>query len=156
MTLPILLNSPSESSATPPPHVPSSDAQEQTLLAGKRVVIVEDEGITQLHLRKILTRAGLIVAGYALNGRDGVATVLREQPDLVLMDINMPGEINGLEAARQIISVFSTCVVMITAYSDHKEEAQQLGASGYAIKPVESMTLFAELERAMKRFQQQS
>ena len=125
---------------------------EETLFSGKRVVIVEDEGITQMHLRKILTRAGLLVVSYALNGAEGVATVLRERPDLVLMDINMPGEINGLEAARQILAQYHVCIVMITAYPDHREQAEQLGACGYALKPVDSVSLLPELQRAWKRF----
>ena len=68
-----------------------------------------------MHLRKLLTKAGLTVVGYALRGEEGVATVLRERPDLVLMDITMPGEMDGLEAARRILAEFPTCITMVTA-----------------------------------------
>ena len=129
-----------------------SHSIEETVLAGKRVVIVEDEGIVQMHLRKLLTRAGLQVVGYALNGADAISTVLNDRPDLVIMDINMPGTINGLDAARRILSEYRVCIVMVTAYRDFQEEAEQLGASGYLTKPVESATLLVELRRAWQRF----
>ena len=128
------------------------DPIEEESLSGKRVVIVEDEAMTQMHLRKIVTRAGMQVVSYALNGTEGAAVVLRERPDLVLMDINMPGGMTGLEAARTILAQYPVCIVMITAYQDFRQEAEELGACGYAIKPIESATLLPELQRAWKRF----
>ena len=117
-------------------------------LAGKRVVIVEDEGMTQLQLRKMLTRAGLNVVGTAPNGKEGVEVILREQPDLVLMDITMP-EMNGLEATRIVMETHTTCVIIITAYSDeeHQQQARDAGASGYLVKPVTSDTLLPMLQK---------
>lgn len=88
------------------PDIPSSP------LAGKRVVIVEDEGITQMLLRRMLKEAGLTVLTSAVNGEEGVRTVLRERPDLVLMDIRMPGSFDGLEAARRILAEYRVCIVM--------------------------------------------
>ncbi len=122
------------------------------LLRGKHAVVVEDEGVTQMQLRRILSRAGLRVVGSATSGEEAVRIVLREQPDLVLMDITMPGAINGLEATRRILREFSTCVVMVTAYSEHREEADSIGASGYVVKPVSSDTLLPEMERAWHQF----
>ena len=151
MMVPFLATSRDDSADASQPSTQPT-AQEIATLAGKRAVIVEDEGITQIHLRKILTRAGLQVVGYALSGAEGVETVLRLTPDIVLMDINMPGEINGLEAARQILRQYPVCVVMVTAYTDHRAEAEAMGASGYATKPVESRTLLLELQRAWARF----
>ena len=85
--------------------VPALDSdlrpEHSPVLAGKSVVVVEDEGITQMQLRRILRNAGLKVVGSATNGAEGVEVVLRERPDLVLMDIRMPGSFDGLEAARQ-------------------------------------------------------
>ena len=79
-------------------------------------MICEDEGITQMQLKRILSQAGLIVAAVAGDGRAGVEAVLREQPDLVLMDIKMP-VMEGLEAARQIRADYPVCLVMLTAYA---------------------------------------
>src|SRR5689334_20722321 len=71
-------------------------------LTGKTVIIVEDEGITQMQLRRTLKTAGLVVVGSATSGEKGVEAVLKNRPDMVLMDIQMPGAYDGLEAARRI------------------------------------------------------
>ena len=115
-------------------------------------LVVEDEGITQLQLGKILKRAGFTVVGAALNGQEGVELALREHPELVLMDVNMPGPYNGLEAARRILAEFRTCVVMLTAYVDYADEAQKLGACGYIVKPLDEQSLLPQLRNALQRF----
>jgi YesN/AraC family two-component response regulator len=123
------------------PPFPSSS------LAGKRIITVEDEGITQLQLRNMLTAAGLIVVGQARNGEEGVALTLREKPDLVTMDINMP-VMDGLEATRQIMAQEGTCVVILTSYNDeeHRQRAEEVHACGYALKPISSAALISALE----------
>lgn len=135
-------------------HISSpGGADVKQALAGKRVVIVEDEGITQIQLRRLLTLAGLKVVGQAMTGEEAIAIVLRERPDIVVMDITMPGEINGLEAVRRILPQFSTCVVMITAYTEYKAEADAAGASGYVVKPIDSTSLLPQLALALKNWQ---
>src|SRR4051794_9509556 len=86
-------------------------------LYGRRVVIIEDEGITQLQLRKMLRGVGAEVVAAAANGLIGIEAVLRERPDIVLMDIQMP-QMNGLDAAETILRSFRVCIVMLTAYVD--------------------------------------
>ena len=121
---------------------------------GKRVVVVEDEGITQMQLAKILRRAGFTIVGAALNGETGVELALQERPDLILMDINMPGAYNGLEAVRRILADYNVCIVILTAYGDYIEEARQLGACGYIIKPLDEQSLLPQLRAALHKFQQ--
>ena len=108
---------------------------------------VEDESITQLQLRKVLTRAGLIVVGQAMNGKDGVELILREKPDLVTMDITMP-IMDGLEATRQIMEQDNTCVVIVSAYTndEYRQKAVAVGASGYVVKPIVASSLLPALE----------
>jgi YesN/AraC family two-component response regulator len=120
-------------------------------LAGKRIVTVEDEGITQLQLRKALTVAGLIVVGQAMNGEEAIELVRREKPDLVTMDINMP-VMDGLEATRQIMAEEETCVVILTSYNDeeHRHQALEAHACGYALKPISSDSLITALEHSYK------
>lgn len=124
--------------------------QESPMLAQKRVIIVEDEGITQIQLRNILTRAGMLVVGAARSGPEGVEVAVQEKPDLVLMDIRMPGEYDGLEAARRILAEQSICVVLLTAFNEegYREQARKLGACGYIIKPIDRDTLLPHLEAA--------
>src|ERR1051325_3482922 len=116
---------------------PEPDAKSVIYLKGKRAVIVEDEGITQLQLRRILRSAGMEVVGLAGNGQEGIRVVLEKKPDDVLMDIRMP-VMDGMEAARRILCKYNVCIVALTAFSDeeHWQEAQEIGMCGYVIKPV--------------------
>lgn len=120
-------------------------------LMGKRIVVVEDEEITRQQLSAGLSRVGLTVVGMAANGEDGVALVLRERPDIVLMDIEMP-VMDGLEATRQIMAQYRTCIIMLTAYSDWQEKAWQAGASGYITKPLTGISLRLQIHEALDRF----
>src|SRR5438874_10435879 len=88
-------------------------------LVGRRVAICEDEAITMMQLSRILPRRGMEVVGCARNGREGVNMVMEERPEIVLMDINMP-VMDGMEAMRQILAQFKTCIVMLTAYNDQE------------------------------------
>jgi AmiR/NasT family two-component response regulator len=122
-------------------------------LVGKRIVVIEDDGITQWQLRKSLAREGLIIVGAATNGQEGTAIVLRERPDLVLMDIGLPVR-NGLDAAEHILAVFPVCIVVVTAFADaeHRERARQLGVAGYVVKPIDVKTLLPRLVAAYRSF----
>lgn len=122
-------------------------------LRGRRGVIVEDEGLTQLQLKKILRSVGVQVVGIAGNGQEAVEIVLRERPDFVLMDIKMP-IMDGLAASERILAEYSTCIVMLTAFSEeeYRRKAQTLGACGYILKPITSETLVPELTEAVRRF----
>ncbi len=140
-------------SASPPLPATRNDVA-HAVLTGKRIVIVEDEGVTQLQLRRSLTRAGMVVAGAANNGQDGIEVVLRERPDLVLMDIRMPGALDGLEAARRILTQYRVCIVMLTAYAveEYQARAREIGACDYLLKPIGTETLLYTLEQAYSRF----
>jgi len=145
----------SSSEKTPPV---SSLEQTQTPnsgleLIGKRVVVCEDEGIILMQLKRLLTLAGLVVVDLADNGESAVETVLREQPDLVLMDIRMP-KLDGLTAAASILEKHPVCIVMLTAYSDDesRQRAQDIGTSGYVLKPITRDTLMPQLAAAWHKF----
>ncbi len=125
-----------------------------SVLRNKQVVIVEDEGLTQIHLRKTCLLAGMQVVGMAGDGEQGVQQVLQTRPDLVLMDIKMP-ILDGLSAAARILQELSVCVVLFTAYDleDYQEQAEALGTCGYIFKPVSANSLIPQLEAAYTRFQ---
>jgi len=146
-----------------PPHDPSEgDGPDESLrsetgagiLRDKRVVIVEDEAITQLQLRKICHAAGMHVVGLAADGEQGVHKVLETSPDMVLLDINLP-LLDGLSAAERILKKITPCVVMLTAYDgeEYRRRAQELGTCGYIVKPVTSSTLLPKLQAAYRQFQ---
>ena len=126
---------------------------EDSLLLGRSAVIVEDEGITQLQLARMLRYEGIRVVGTAGNGKDGVEIVLAERPDFVLMDIRMP-VMDGLEAAKLILETYDVCIVMLTAFSDseYRQKAEGLGVSAYVLKPVTTETLIPQIKAALTRF----
>lgn len=121
----------------------------QGILSGKRVLIVEDEGVIALQLRKCLARLGCIVTDIARDGESGVEAVLRERPDLVIVDNGLPG-ISGIEAAKRILASYDVCVVMISGGTAEDDEmrAADVGICAYLIKPLASFILVEKLEQA--------
>jgi two-component system, response regulator PdtaR len=120
-----------------------------------RVLICEDESLVALQLRQALTEAGYEVVAEARTGTESVRLAEALRPDLVLMDIRMPG-LDGLQAAQQILEQFATAVVMVTAYGDEAsvERALAAGASGYLVKPVHRRQLVPAVRLALERFRQ--
>ncbi len=143
-----------EEGVVPPLSWQAPQSIEAASLQGRSAVIAEDEGITQMQLRTILSRAGLRVLASARDGAEAVQVVLLHRPEIVLMDINMPGPFNGLEAARRILAEFHTCIVMVTAYDDFQQEAERSGTCGYVLKPINSNFLVPALEAAWQGFHQ--
>ena len=143
----------SRKSAASPPHgaLASPAGQSATILAGRSAVVVEDEGITRLQIRNALTQAGMNVLGVAGDGESGVEMALRLRPDVILMDINLPGDINGIEATRQILLEYNSCVVVLSAYHDFWAEAKEAGVCGYITKPVTYQSLIPQLEAALAK-----
>ncbi len=153
MITPAIFTSDKPHSSQPPlvhHHKKADDALE---LAGKRAVIVEDEGITQLQLSRILRLEGLLVVGTATNGQEAIDVVLATRPDLVLMDIRMP-VMDGLEATERILAEYRVCIVMLTAFSDeeYRKRAEALETCGYVLKPVTAETLMPQLKAAFEKF----
>ena len=130
------------------------DSADLAVLAGRRIVICEDEGLTQMQLQRVCARAGLTVVGTALDGLQAVDVVLRERPDIVLMDVQMP-QITGLEAARKIRESYREfCLVMLTGNSgdDFVDTVSDLGVFGFVVKPVTSEFLLPRLASAFALF----
>ena len=82
-----------------------------------RLLVVEDEVLVARDIQARLQRMGYEVVGTVARGEDAVSTALAESPDLILMDINLKGEMDGIEAATQINEVSSVPVIYCTAYS---------------------------------------
>jgi two-component system, response regulator PdtaR len=120
-----------------------------------RVLIAEDEPLLVFSLRRQLEARGCEIVGVAENGEAAVALCLSERPEVVLMDIMMPGVINGLEATRRIMEQSPTCVVMLTANDrdDQVAEAGAAGATAYLVKPVNVNQILPAIELARRRFQ---
>lgn len=116
-----------------------------------RILVVEDEAVVAMDLDAQLRDMGYEVCACVDNGRDAVALAIVLLPDLVLMDVVVKGEVDGVEAASHINSKLHIPVVFLTAYSDDKtvERAAQTGPYGYLTKPFQSRELHAGIEVAL-------
>jgi two-component system response regulator AlgR len=116
-----------------------------------RVLIVDDEPPARERLRRLLADLGDVeIAGEAANGEQAVRLAGELQPDLVLLDVRMPG-MNGLEAARHLALFESPpAVVFTTAYDAYAVEAFEAQAIGYLLKPVRVEKLAAAIKRAAR------
>jgi two-component system, response regulator PdtaR len=101
-----------------------------------RVVIAEDEAIIRLDLKEILQSAGYDVVAETARGDEAVTLVDQHEPDLVILDVKMPG-MDGVRAAREISARHRAAVVVLTAFSqrDLIEEARDAGVAAYLVKP---------------------
>lgn len=117
----------------------------------QRVLIVDDEPPARERLRRLLDELGDIeIAGVAANGEQAVRLAGELKPDVVLLDVRMPG-MNGLEAARHLALFESPpAVVFTTAYDAYAVEAFEAQAIGYLLKPVRAEKLSAALKRAAR------
>ncbi len=118
-----------------------------------KILVVDDEAIITLQLVEVLTEMGYSVAGMAASGEEALDKARCFQPDLVLMDIVMPGTMNGIEAAEIITKELDIPVVFLTAYADDTiiERAKSARPYGYIVKPFNQLEIKAAIEVALFR-----
>jgi len=122
------------------------------------VLVVEDEVIIAKDLSLTLNKLGYNVVGTCITGEEAIAMAEEKQPDIVLMDIMLKGEMTGIDAAKEIRERYNTIpVVFITAYSD-EDSINRVNASGpfgYIVKPFKANDLRATIETALARFREE-
>ncbi|MDO9206796.1 MAG: EAL domain-containing protein [Sulfuricurvum sp.] len=119
----------------------------------KKILIVEDEGIVALDLQDRLEYLGYEVCDIADTAKNALKMAAKHSPDLVLMDIVLKGERDGISAARQIHDLFGIPVVFLTAYADEKTlaRAKLSNPHGYIVKPFNAQMLRSNIEMALHR-----
>jgi PAS domain S-box-containing protein len=119
----------------------------------RRVMIVEDEALVALDLERHLDRAGYECVGVADEHDEALALFKVTQPDLVLMDIFIRGQLDGIDTARDIAALADTPVVFLTAFADDAtvKRASDTSPYGYLLKPFDERTLAATLAIAAER-----
>jgi two-component system LytT family response regulator/two-component system response regulator LytT len=117
-----------------------------------RTVLVDDEQLARDELKYLLDQiGGLEIVGQAANGVEALTTVQRLQPDLVFLDVQMPG-LTGFEVARRMLDDGPRAeIVFVTAYDQHAIEAFEVNAVDYLLKPVDPARLEVALERVRRR-----
>lgn len=117
------------------------------------ILVVEDERIVARDLQARLKRLGYSVPVIACSGEEAIAKAEQVHPNLILMDINLKGKIDGIEAARQIGDRLKIPVIFLSAYDDAStvDRARGLKPAAYLGKPFEDHTLYATLNRFFSR-----
>ena len=119
----------------------------------KKILLVEDDRITSRLLQKYIIDIGYTLTSALSSGEDALHEIDKNEPDLVLMDINLEGKLDGIESAMSIMLRHSLPVVYITSSSDSStlERAKKGNAYGYIIKPFDKKDLRATMEMALVR-----
>lgn len=117
-----------------------------------RAVLVDDEQLARDELGYLLGRVGGVeIIGHAGNGLEALTTIGRLQPDIIFLDVQMPG-LSGFEVARRLLDSRATSqIIFVTAYDRHALEAFEVNAVDYLLKPVDPARLELAVRRARRR-----
>ena len=120
-------------------------------MSNSQILVVEDEGIIAKDIKNTLGLLGYFVVAVASSGEEAIEKAIETHPDLVLMDIVLEGDMDGVEAAEQIRDRFDIPVVYLTAYSDDKtlQRAKITEPYGYILKPFQERELYTTIEMAL-------
>ena len=116
-----------------------------------RLMVVEDETIVSLDLQSRLRTMGYEVVGAVGTGEEAISKAGEHRPDLVLMDVGLRGNIDGVQAAEQIKKSYQIPVIFLTASSDERtiQRAKLTEPFGYILKPFEDRELHSHIEIAV-------
>jgi two-component system cell cycle sensor histidine kinase/response regulator CckA len=120
-------------------------------MSNSRILVVEDEGIIAKDIQSTLNRSGYSVIAIASSGEEAIKKAMETHPDLVLMDIVLEGDMDGVTAAEHIRDHFDIPVVYLTAYSDDTtlQRAKITEPYGYILKPFQERELYTTIEMAL-------
>jgi CheY-like chemotaxis protein len=116
-----------------------------------QILVVEDDNIVVMELEDSLQSLGYAVSDVASYGEEAIEKAAERRPDLVLMDIRLKGDVNGIDAAQEIHERFDIPVIYLTAYADEDtlQRAKITEPYGYIIKPFEERELYSVIEMAL-------
>lgn len=119
-----------------------------------QILVVEDESVIAADIKDCLENLGYAVPAIAVSGETAIAFATTLRPDVVLMDIRLKGEMDGIQAAQHIWSYLHIPIIYATGYSDRStmERAKATEPFGYVLKPIEERELYVAIETALQRF----
>lgn len=119
------------------------------------IVIVEDEAIIVMLLKHILTRAGYDILGVANTGEKGITLTNDLRPGLVIMDISLKGEMDGIEAARSIMETHQVPIIFMSSHTDKVafDRAMSTRPAHYIVKPIKDTEVLAAIQTALRNSQ---
>ena len=120
----------------------------------QNIIIVEDEVITQRYIKNSLTKYSINVSGCYDSSDDVLAHIDRLQADMILMDINIKGSLNGIELAKIISDRYTIPIIFVTAYNDEEtlDEVLRLSPCGFVNKPFQSKDIYIAVQIAYQKF----
>lgn len=123
-------------------------------MKNEKILVVEDERIIAIDLQRRLERFGYTVVAIASTGDQAIEFVKQHSPDIILMDIMLVGDIDGIETATIIKNEYSIPVIFLTAYSDEKtlERAKIAEPSGYILKPFKDKELYTTIDISLYKY----
>lgn len=121
-----------------------------------KILIVEDELLIANTLQRKLVKMGYSIVDIVSSGQKAIEVAMEEQPDLVLMDIVIKGDMNGIETAQKLYNMTRIPIIFLTAYTDENTitEAESTGAYGYLVKPFQERELSTTIRMALKKHQE--
>lgn len=117
-----------------------------------KVLIVEDEAIFAMSMRRVLTMLGYETCEPLSTGEEAVRWAKKENPDLIIMDVSLKGQLDGIEAAREIRSAHDVPIIFISGYQEEKllEKARSIEFTTYLIKPIMPDDIKSAIEKTFK------
>jgi CheY-like chemotaxis protein len=122
-------------------------------MSGEKILLVEDDDVIARVADWRLKNLGYTVCGRATSGAEAMVLVVNTKPDLVLMDINIKGDVDGIETAGMIKKGFNIPVVYVTSHSDGPtlERAKATNPDGFIVKPFDDNDLRVAIQLALKK-----
>ena len=122
-------------------------------MTGESILVVEDNGIIALQIGELLEKNGYRVSGTTAYGEEAVELAKKNFPDLICMDIELMGKIDGIETARRIHEHADIPLIFLTAYSDSRRlaRATETAPYNYIVKPFDERELLVAVEMALHR-----
>jgi DNA-binding NarL/FixJ family response regulator len=119
----------------------------------EKILVLEDENITANYIEDILKNHNYEVVGILKSGENIFEVIQKNKPDIILMDINLKGDIDGIFITQSINKKFNIPVIYVTAYSDELtiEKAKLTDPAGYVLKPIREDDLIVSIKMALHR-----
>lgn len=120
-----------------------------------KILVVDDERLVAMGIKEKLDKLNYDVVGIAATGEEAVEAVLEKNPDVVLMDIVLKGDMDGIETAETIHTYQDTPIIYVTAYADEKiiERAKLTEPYGYILKPFKGSEVNANIQMALYKYE---
>ena len=131
--------------------ITDDDGKGGTVMQQKKILIVEDEGVVALSLKAVLNKMGYLVTGMAYTGEEAIRLAAETKPDVILMDIHIKGDMDGIQATEQSNKSADIPVIYLTAYADDETVARALKtrSHSYLVKPYNPRELYSNIELAI-------